>query len=249
MNNSSKKMKLSFSRFIETVPRFSCDTNDICVFDDELSEEEVNRMKEQPLPEDARTIDYYQKYLQLLATAQGRLPNVTHTPSTSYDPSIEESAAKRPRISEREENDRQIFHTYVNGGDDIRNHLPKEDISFAHYNDPLSIAACMFTKCPLCNISKSGSNVFYLSPCQHRICRLCWLKKCDSNFRAIKRRCLGKGKRVALCPCHFCRGRTPPRPSCPTCDTKVTDFFMFYRKGNCMGKLAHFSALPRRLQK
>lgn len=152
--------------------------------------------------------------------------------STNYDTSIEGSAPKRPHISEREENDH-----------------PKDELSGTYYDDPLSVAACMLTKCPLCNISKCGSNVFYLSPCQHRICRSCWLNRCDSNFRTIKRRCLGKGKRVALCPCHFCRGRTPPPPSCPTCETKVTHFFMFYRKKNFMGKLAHFSALPRCLTK
>lgn len=85
------------------------------------------------------------------------------------------------------------------------------------YSWPLTLAACMLVRCPVCLQNRAGSAILYTSPCQHAICRECFLKM-----------------------------RTyAPSIRCPQCQQLIVEVFMFYRPSNSVGRMAHFSAIPR----
>lgn len=93
------------------------------------------------------------------------------------------------------------------------------EFSLSDFSDPLTLISRMLVRCPLCWDYASGSSVMYLSPCQHPLCRICFL-----NIRSHQ----GSFQ-------------------CPDCHTLVAETFMFYRSPeSSRGRLAHFSALPKR---
>lgn len=136
----------------------------------------------------------------------------------------------KPLITKREIADRQMFNeiSYFDVCDsDAENSniksdsfLPTSPLTSEDFTHPLTVASIMLVTCPVCIKKYAGSKILYLSPCQHFICRTCFLTlrnyQVDNDVR------------------------------CPLCKTVASETFMFYRSNNSIGRMAHFSALPRK---
>lgn len=106
---------------------------------------------------------------------------------------------------------------YARSGLDVTQN--DREFRLSDFSNPLTLISRMLVRCPLCWDYASGSSVMYLSPCQHPLCRICFL-----NIRSHQ-----------------------SAFQCPDCYTLVTETFMFYRSPeSSRGRLAHFSALPKR---
>lgn len=133
-------------------------------------------------------------------------------------------------ITKRETADRQMFDdiSYFDitendvESDNIKldSFIPISPLTSEDFTHPLTVASIMLVACPVCIKKYAGSKILYLSPCQHPICRTCFLTL--RNYQADNDVC------------------------CPLCKTVATEAFMFYRSHNSIGRMAHFSALPRK---